>query len=248
MSKATTKNRHIAGINAVNQALDNGVPLLHLYIDEKKQGQRLKALRLRVEKQHLPVTITDKLALDLMAVGSKHQGVVAAIATGDSDTKTLEDILSLDKPLILLLDSLQDPHNLGACLRSAAAANVDAVILPKHRSAGLSPTVSKVACGGAEMLPIFTETNLSRTLEKCQQAGLWALALTGHAQQTLYQADLKQGLVIMLGNEEKGLSQKLLQHADYRVKIPMPGKMESLNVSVAAGVVLFETLRQRGLA
>ncbi len=190
----------------------------------------------------------DKLTLDLLAIGSKHQGVVAEVAVLACDKLTLDDILTRDKPLILLLDSIQDPHNFGACLRSAAAAAADAVIIPKNRAVSITPTVSKVASGGAEMLPIFSQTNLTRTLAKCQQAGLWALALTGQAEQSLYQSDLNQGLVIMLGNEEKGLSHNLLQHADYHVKIPMPGDIESLNVSVATGIVLFETLRQRGLA
>lgn len=242
-----TNTRHIAGINAINQALDNSTPIQRLYIDAQKNSKRITELLQRAQQQHITVEKTDKLTLDLMVVGSKHQGVVAEIGALAHAQITLDDILAREKPLILLLDSIQDPHNLGACLRSAAAAGVDAVIVPKNRSVGVNATVSKVASGGAEMLPIFTETNLTRTLEKCQQAGLWSAALTGHAEQTIYQADLNQGIVVMLGNEEKGLSHNLLQHADFHVKIPMPGNIESLNVSVATGIILFETLRQRGL-
>ncbi len=239
------KTRYIAGINAVHQAFDNGMPIIRLLMDKQKTSKRIADL-LALAKQHgITLEKVDKLTLDLLVVGNKHQGVVAEIAALKHEQLTLDDILARDKPLILLLDSIQDPHNFGACLRSAAAAGVDAVLVPKNRAAGVNATVSKVACGGAEMLPIFTETNLSRTLEKCQQAGLWAVALTGHTETSLYQTDLSQGLVLMLGNEEKGLSHNLLQHADYRVKIPMPGAIESLNVSVATGIVLFETLRQR---
>lgn len=240
--------RHIAGINAVNQAFDNGTPVTRLYLDTTKNSKRLTDLLTRAQKRGITVEKVDKLTLDLMVVGSKHQGIVADIGALTHDKLTLADILARDNPLILLLDSIQDPHNFGACLRSAAAAGVDAVIVPKNRSVGVNATVSKVASGGAEMLPIFTETNLTRTLEKCQQAGLWAVALTGHTEHSVYETDLKQGVVILLGNEEKGLSHNLLQHADYQVKIPMIGAIESLNVSVATGIVLFEALRQRGAA
>lgn len=237
--------RHIAGINAVNQAFDNGTHITRLYVDTQKDNKRILELLTRAQKGSIGIEKVNKMTLDLMVVGSKHQGIVAEIGALAHDKLTLDDILARDKPLILLLDSIQDPHNFGACLRSAAAAGVDAVIVAKNRSVGVNATVSKVASGGAEMLPIFTETNLTRTLEKCQQAGLWAVALTGHTEQSLYQTDLNQGIVVMLGNEEKGLSHNLLQHADFRAKIPMLGAIESLNVSVATGIVLFEALRQR---
>lgn len=247
-TRNTTPNkRHIAGINSVNQALEHDIAVTRLYIDESKQNKRLMALLNLAEKRRISVEQVSKLTLDLMLVGSKHQGIIAEIQTNEQDKITLDTILQRENPLILLLDSLQDPHNFGACLRSAAAAGVDAVIIPKNRAVSVNATVSKVASGGAEMLPIFSETNLSRTLEKCQQAGLWSIALTGYAEQSLYETDLNQGLVIMMGNEGKGLAQNLLNRADYRVKIPMPGAIESLNVSVATGIVLFEVLRQRSL-
>ncbi len=238
------QTRQIAGINSINQAFENGTPITRIYVDETKKNKRILELLATAQARHITIEKVSKMTLDLMVVGSKHQGVVADIKSVAQNT--LDDILQRDKPIILLLDSLQDPHNLGACLRSAAAAGVDAVIIPKNRSVVVNATVSKVACGGAEILPIFTETNLTRTLEKCQRAGLWSVALTGYAEQTIYETDLNQGVVIMMGNEGDGLSQNLLNHADFRVKIPMPGAIESLNVSVATGVVLFEALRQRG--
>lgn len=242
MNKST---RHIAGINSVNNAIEKNTPILRLYVDESKNSKRLIELQTAAKNKKIPIELTTKLSLDLMVVGSKHQGVIAELDRLEHDKLSLDDILARDNPLILILDSVQDPHNLGACLRSAAAANVDAVILPKNRSASINPTVSKVASGGAEMIPIFTETNLSRVLDKCKQYNLWSTALTGHTEQTIYQTDFSQVQVIIMGNEEKGVSQNLLQHTDFAAKIPMPGDMESLNVSVATGIVLFEALRQR---
>lgn len=241
------KTRHIVGINAINNALEKNTPILRLLVDEQKANQRIIALLETAKKRKIPVEKVSKLSLDLLVVGSKHQGIVAELGALSHDRLTLDDILARDNPLILILDSIQDPHNLGACLRSAAAANVDAVILPKNRSVGITPTVSKVASGGAEMLPVFVETNLSRTLEKLAKQQLWSVALTGHTPTSIYETDFNQASVIIMGNEEKGISQNLLQHADFLAKIPMPGAMESLNVSVATGIVLFEALRQRGV-
>lgn len=241
------KTRYIVGINSINNALEKSTPIQQLYIDESKNSKRLVELVVAATQKNIPIEKTSKLSLDLMVIGSKHQGVVAALNRLSHDEVTLDDILARENPLILILDSIQDPHNLGACLRSAAAADVDAVILPKNRSASITPTVSKVASGGAEMLPIFIETNLSRVLNKFKQHNLWSVALSGHTTQTIYQTDFKQTTVIIMGNEEKGVSQNVLQHADFAAKIPMPGDIESLNVSVATGIVLFEALRQRQL-
>ncbi|PIE45492.1 MAG: 23S rRNA (guanosine(2251)-2'-O)-methyltransferase RlmB [Gammaproteobacteria bacterium] len=244
--KESTQSRLISGINSVDSAIRKGTAITRLYIDSKKNSQRLERLIEAAKKKSIRINRIDKLKLDLMVVGSKHQGVVAELSLSESHQANLDDILMRDKPLILILDGIQDPHNLGACLRSAAAAKVDAVILPKNRSAAVNATVSKVASGGAEMLAIFTVTNLSRMLEKIKQSGLWTIALTGYTDDSLYDTDLSQGIAIIMGNEEKGVSQNVLQHADFKTKIPMPGDLESLNVSVATGVVLFETLRQRG--
>ncbi len=239
------KTRHIVGINSINNAIAKHLPILRLFVDEQKNNKRIIELLQRAENKHIPIEKVSKISLDLMVVGSKHQGIVAEIGALSHDRPTLDDILARANPLILILDGVQDPHNLGACLRSAAAANVDAVILPKNRSASITPVVSKVASGGAEMLPIFIETNLSRVLEKLARKQLWSVALTGHTDTTIYDTDFRQASVIIMGNEEKGVSQNLLKHADFIAKIPMPGKMESLNVSVATGIVLFEALRQR---
>lgn len=243
----TMTNRYIAGINSINNALEKKTPINRVFVDSQKNSKRINTLIETAKQQHIVIEKREKIQLDLLVIGSKHQGVIAELGELEQDNLTLDDILALENPLILILDGIQDPHNLGACLRSAAAADVDAVILPKNRSAGITPTVRKVASGGAEMLPIFIETNLNRILEKIKARGLWSIALTGHTDNNIYHTDLKQIAVIIMGNEEKGVSHNLLNHSDFRAKIPMQGDIESLNVSVATGITLFEARRQRGL-
>lgn len=241
-------SRQIAGINSVFSAIENKVVVNCIYIDEKKINKRILELIALAEKKNIAIQRVDKQQLDLMVYQARHQGVVAEVESSQTADLSLADIAAQPNPVILMLDHIQDPHNLGACLRSAAAAGVDAVILPKDRATAITPTVSKVASGGAEILPIFYETNLSRTLLKLQQQNLWAVALAGNTERTLYQLDLTGGLVIIMGAEGKGVSHGLLKQADFIGKIPMIGSIESLNVSVATGIALFEVLRQRGFA
>ncbi|EZQ19151.1 23S rRNA (guanosine(2251)-2'-O)-methyltransferase RlmB [Halopseudomonas bauzanensis] len=186
--------------------------------------------------------------LDRLADGGVHQGVVAQVTPSQLWS---EDMLGslLDKldgtPLLLVLDGVTDPHNLGACLRSADAAGAQAVIIPKDRSASLSPTVRKVACGAAETVPLVAVTNLARTLKQLQQRGLWVVGTAGEADQLLYQVDLTIPTVIVMGAEGAGMRRLTREHCDYLAKLPMAGGVSSLNVSVAAGVCLFEAVRQR---
>ena len=148
-------------------------------------------------------------------------------------------------PFLLVLDGVQDPHNLGACLRSADAAGVHAVIVPKDRSAGLTATVRKVACGAAETVPLLAVTNLARTLRTLQDAGVWLFGAAGEAEKSIYDIDLKGPLALVMGNEGSGLRRLTREHCDELFAIPMVGTVESLNVSVATGVALFEAGRQR---
>lgn len=186
--------------------------------------------------------------LDRLVGGAAHQGVVAQVTPSQLWS---EDMLGhlLDKltdvPLLLVLDGVTDPHNLGACLRSADAAGAQAVIIPKDRSASLSPTVRKVACGAAETVPLVAVTNLARTLKQLQQRGLWVVGTAGEAQQLLYQIDLTVPSVIVMGAEGTGMRRLTREHCDYLAKLPMAGEISSLNVSVAAGICLFEAVRQR---
>jgi len=159
----------------------------------------------------------------------------------------LEELLERSEraPLILVLDGVTDPHNLGACLRTADAAGVTAVVIPKDKSATLTPVVRKVACGAAEVIPLVAVTNLARTLEKLQQRGLWVVGTAGEAEQQIYQQDLTGPLVMIMGAEGKGMRRLTRDHCDFLVKLPMAGSVSSLNVSVATGVCLFEAVRQR---
>lgn len=150
-----------------------------------------------------------------------------------------------ESPLVLILDCVQDPHNLGACLRTADAAGVQAVIVPKDKSATLNATVRKVACGAAEVVPLVAVTNLARTLEKLQKKGLWTVGTAGEAEQVIYQQDLTGPTVLIMGAEGKGMRRLTREHCDYLVKLPMGGSVSSLNVSVATGICLFEAVRQR---
>jgi 23S rRNA (guanosine2251-2'-O)-methyltransferase len=159
---------------------------------------------------------------------------------------TLDALLdAAETPLLLVLDGVQDPHNLGACLRTAEAAGATAVIVPRDRAAGLSPTVRKVACGAAEIVPLIQVVNLARTLRWLQQRQIWILGTDDQAEKTLYDADLKGALAVVLGAEEGGLRRLTREACDLLVRIPMHGVIESLNVSVATGVALFEAVRQR---
>ena len=163
-----------------------------------------------------------------------------------SEDYLFDDLLpSLETPFLLILDQVQDPHNFGACLRSADAAGVDAVIVPKNHSVGLTETVRRVACGGAENVPVIQVTNLARAMQRLQKAGLWLVGTDDAGERTLYDLDLSGPLVIVMGGEGKGVRRLTGENCDFLARIPMRGTVECLNVSVATGVCLFEALRQR---
>lgn len=189
--------------------------------------------------------------LDQSVPGGRHQGIVAVVreATRGINERELPNFLAaLTEPAFLLvLDGVQDPHNLGACLRTADAAGVDAVIMPQDRAVGITSVVHKVACGAVESVPIFSVTNLARTLRQLRDAGIWIYGASGEAGQGLYGSDLLGPIALVLGSEGKGMRRLTREHCDHLLAIPMAGQVESLNVSVAAGVVLFEVRRQRNL-
>ncbi|MEM8955474.1 MAG: 23S rRNA (guanosine(2251)-2'-O)-methyltransferase RlmB [Verrucomicrobiota bacterium] len=178
----------------------------------------------------------------------KHTNLTTPIPRFSED-ELFESLLpSLDCPFLLVLDGVQDPHNLGACLRSANAAGAHAVIAPKDKAAPLTETVRRIACGGAEHTPFIQVTNLARALKKLKDAGLWLVGTADEATQVLYDVDLKGPLAIVLGAEEKGVRRLTRENCDFLVRIPMHGHVDCLNVSVATGVCLFEAVRQRTLA
>jgi 23S rRNA (guanosine2251-2'-O)-methyltransferase len=211
----------------------------------------LAALIAAAEARGIPVHRLSGRELDRLLPGVRHQGVIAAIEPQETEDRQERDLPAflegLETPAFLLvLDGVQDPHNLGACLRTADAAGVHAVIVPRDRAAGITPVVRKVASGAAETVPLFRVTNLARCLRALKQAGVWIHGASDDAGSTLYETDLRGPLAIVLGGEGKGLRRLTRELCDFLVAIPMAGRVESLNVSVAAGVLLFEARRQRG--
>ncbi len=245
------KRELIFGIHAVMAALrrDAGQLSELLVAEGGRKNPRLRELIELAEQTGLPVNYQSREALDDLVPDGVHQGVVAwsaAAAPMVSEDDLVGLVEGLRVPaLLLVLDGVQDPHNLGACLRSADAAGVHAVIAPKDRAVGLTPTVRKVACGGADTVPFVQVTNLARTLRELKDAGVWLVGAAGDASESLYDADLRGPIAIVMGAEEKGLRRLTQEHCDFLVRIPMAGSVESLNVSVATGVCLFEAVRQR---
>ncbi len=240
----------IYGIHAV-EALLNHHPkrVKQLFILEGRQDPKIQHIIELAKKNHTKIQISSRDDLnELTAEDAVHQGVVAEVSPSQVwNEAMLEELLEklAEPPLLLVLDNITDPHNLGACLRTADAAGVQAVIIPKDKSATLNATVRKVACGAAEVIPLVTVTNLARTLEKLQQRGLWIVGTAGEAEQEIYQQDLTIPTVLVMGAEGKGMRRLTRDHCDYLVKLPMLGSVSSLNVSVATGICLFEAVRQR---
>lgn len=244
-------SRIIAGIHAVKHALEAGESISELLIEKGKKHPRINELIHLARKRGVRFTFVPKQALERQAEGVPHQGVVARIGGEAVQKKSFGvwlDGLDMDtKPLLLLLDQVTDPHNLGACIRTAEAAGCAGVIIPKDNAADLdSPIVAKSACGALARMPVLTVTNLARTIEELQQAGFWVCGLAGEAESSLYDVDLKGSMALVMGAEGAGLRRLVREKCDQLLKIPMPGSVESLNVSVATGVSLFEAVRQRG--
>jgi 23S rRNA (guanosine2251-2'-O)-methyltransferase len=213
-----------------------------------KDAGRLAEIRTLAARSGIQVTTVDEATLDKLAEGGRHQGVLAEVTARSGDPETqLEEALEAASgpPLLLVLDGVQDPHNLGACLRSADAAGVTAVIVPRDRAAGLTPVVRKVAAGAAETVPLVSVVNLARTLRELKERGIWLTGTDDSADKSLYDVDLKGPLALVMGSEGEGMRRLTRECCDQLVSIPMGGAVESLNVSVAAGVVLFEAVRQR---
>ena len=220
-----------------------------------REDRRVQALLTLAANQGVTVERVDKRALDALAPG-RHQGVAIELRAGGArslatrqawqEPDLLQAVDAADLPcLLLILDGVTDPHNLGACLRSAEAAGAMAVVVPRDKSAGMTPTVQKVACGAAEVLPLVQVTNLARTLKALRERGVWVYGAAGEATASLYEQDLGTPVALVLGSEGKGLRRLTREGCDALVQLPMAGSVSSLNVSVAAGVCLFEAVRQR---
>ena len=237
----------VYGLHAVQSFLKHkSEHVIVLHFDRRRQDQRLQQVIKLAERQQVKLEPVNNKQLDKLSQGERHQGVVLQ-AKLDQQQQSLEDLLDqLDEPaLLLILDGVTDPHNLGACLRTADAAGVHAVIFPKDKSASINATVRKVACGAAEVMPIYPVTNLARTMEQLQQRGVWIIGTAGEAEQSLYQLDLSGSKALVMGAEGEGMRRLTREKCDFLAKLPMQGSVSSLNVSVATGICLFEMQRQR---
>ena len=225
--------------------------VIEVYVDPSRRDARMRQFVEKAKEAGVRIIEADGLRLTKLSSSNGHQGVVALaeiINTQNSLDELLESLDSSSAPLLLVLDGVTDPHNLGACLRVADGAGAHAVIAPKDHAVGINATVSKVASGAAETVPYFMVTNLARTIGELKERQIWIVGASDEATTTLYQADLKGPLAIVLGAEGSGLRQLTKKSCDVLVQIPMLGAVESLNVSVASGICLYESVRQRGLS
>lgn len=239
----------VYGLHAVNALLANKHRTTRrLYLCQDRMDAKIRVLLEKAEASGIPVEQVSAQNMNKRFADYVHQGVVAeATALPDYSERDLESLLTAAKKpaLILILDAVTDPHNLGACLRSADAVGVDFVIIPKDKSASITPVVSKVACGAAESVPLVRVTNLARVMEILKEQGVWIYGAAGEASASLYQIPCQDNIAVVLGAEGEGLRRLTRDRCDDLFSLPMMGTVESLNVSVATGVVLYEILRKR---
>ncbi len=239
----------IFGLHAVTSLLNrNPGRVRRLLVQQGRGDERLQSVLDKAAVQGIKVVEEPRQLLDQRAGGGRHQGVIAECeplkALNEKGLGPLLDFAG-EAPLVLVLDGVTDPHNLGACLRTADAAGVTVVIAPKDKSAPLNATVAKVACGAAEVVPYVQVTNLARTLQSLQERGIWITGTAGEADGSVYEVDLTGPQALVMGAEGKGLRRLTRENCDQLISIPMAGEVSSLNVSVATGVCLFEMVRQR---
>ena len=243
----------IFGLHAVRAWLKSGQAEAgdQLWVDSRRHDRRLQELLKDAKRQGVTIQQSSKKELDRQSGGAVHQGVVVLPGRPRTlqqyDEHWLESMIEAHnkQPLLLILDGVTDPHNLGACLRSAEAAGVDAVVVPKDRLVGITPVVRKVACGAAEVVPFVVVTNLSRLINRLSDLGVWVVGAAGEADDLLYDADFSGPLALVMGAEGDGMRRLTKERCSQLIKIPMAGTVSSLNVSVATGVALFEVVRQR---
>lgn len=243
------KTQRLFGIHTVEQLLKKSPErILHAWVQQPHDSSALRQVLQDLKAQSIPAEPVARQALNKLVKG-RHQGIVVEVRADSKQAELdLSSVIEANRdrnPLYLVLDSVQDPHNLGACIRTAVAAGVTAVIIPKDRAAGINETVRKVASGGVEDMTIVTVVNLVRALQELKQAGVWLVGTAGAASQSIYDIDMQTATAIVMGGEEKGLRSSVARECDYLAAIPLLGDIESLNVSVAAGVTLYEAVRQR---
>ena len=240
---------HIFGFHSLEAILNSSPELiLNVFVQNSRRDRRMQDLLTKLDNQKIKYSSTDKSKLEKLAKGELHQGVLAKIALPvlPGQDKLIDHVKhSSVNPLILILDSIQDPRNLGACLRSANAAGADCVVVNKDRSAPINALVHKTSAGAINQTKIFQVTNLARTIRELQKNGIWVLGLDGLSNNSLYKANLRESIALVMGSEGRGLRKLIKTSCDELASIPLMGNVESLNVSVATGIALFESIRQR---
>ncbi|BFH71078.1 putative TrmH family tRNA/rRNA methyltransferase YacO [Paenibacillus dendritiformis] len=240
---------YIAGKHSVTEALRSGRTIHKIWIADNAQKHLTQPITAEAKKAGVIVQTVDKRKLDQMAEGVQHQGVVAQVAA--YGYVEVDDILARaeakgETPFLLILDEIEDPHNLGSILRTADCTGVHGVIIPKRRSVGLTATVSKTSAGAVEYVPVARVTNLAQTMEQLKERGVWLVGTDVSATQDLYETDLfTMPLALVIGNESKGMGRLVKQTCDALLKLPMAGQINSLNASVAAGIFMYEVVRRR---
>ena len=239
----------IVGLHAAQSALMySPQKISRAWVDSERHDKRLETLLETLSTLDISIEKVERKKLDKLADGMNHQGVVLEVALpeelSENDLKVAVEHLS-ENALFLVLDNVQDPHNLGACLRTADATGVHGIIITKDNAVGITPTVCKVASGAAETVPVYVVTNLARTLRWLKTEGVWVVGTAGEAESTLFTSDFTVPMALVIGAEEKGMRRLTREQCDLLVKLPMLGTVESLNLSVATGVLLYEVLRQR---
>jgi 23S rRNA (guanosine2251-2'-O)-methyltransferase len=245
------RSNKLFGLHSVQAAIDySPSKIIRVWIDAQRLDKRLGTILDNLAALGIEPEKTDKKRLDRLAEGNNHQGIAMEIEMPgeqtESDLKTMVENLS-GTVLLLVLDNVQDPHNLGACLRTADATGVHGVIITKDNATGITPTVCKVASGAAETVPVYQVTNLARTLRWLKGEGVWIMGAAGEASQTVYQTDLNVPMALVIGAEGAGLRRLTKENCDLLIKLPMLGQVESLNLSVATGAFLYEAVRQRSI-
>lgn len=246
--EASAERQALVGFHAVAARLGSAPESIEvLYVDPQRHDARMRRLCDQAEAAGVRVMHADARRLAALAGSVPHQGVVALCAPTRALHRSLDDVLAAAdaRTMLLLLDGVTDPRNLGACLRTADAAGAAAVIVPRDRSAAMTAIVAKAAAGAAESTPLVQVTNLSRAMEEIKQAGIWIAGAAGESDKSVYDLDLTGPIAWVLGAEGEGMRRLTREKCDWLARIPMAGAVESLNVSVAAGVCLFETVRQR---
>ncbi len=245
-----TKNfdDQIEGRNAVIELLESDKDINKIYITKGEQKGSINKIIAMANEKKVIIVEKDKRQMDLMAQTENHQGVIAIVPP--FEYSEIEDILELakiknEKPFILILDGIEDTHNLGAIIRTAEIAGVHGIIIPKRRAASVNSTVSKVSCGAVQYMKIARVNNISDSINKLKENGVWVCGTAIDAKSYYFEQDFKEPIAIVIGNEGKGMSQLVKKNCDFLVKIPMKGKIQSLNASVSTGIVVYEVLKQR---